>query len=157
MPGDTKVKKTQNGWIDVDEPNKTFGARRQARDFRRYRLTGTTPTKTVKSTPTPATPVTPDPVAKLQAGLSKLQARLLTRMTLRQGVFQSEALEVILDNGYNAAASYGHMRVAGATHDEALIVIGVGLPDVSLAYGIARARGKDHTAALREALNDDDD
>lgn len=144
MPGDTKIKRTANGWIDVDVPTNYFGARRLARDARRIRLTSNRPA--FKLSP-----------PKPQDSLTGLQDRLLTRLTQRQGVARDEALAVIKNNGYNKAASYGHMREAGANHSEATIVVDLELPDVSLAYGIARSSGEDHSAALRKALLSDYD
>jgi len=155
MPGDTKIKRVfhqgATGWVDVDAPATIYPARRVARDARRNRLNGRlsfSPPSAQRMptfTATTVQPASPTP-------LSGLQNRLLDRLTTFQGVTTDEAMDVITAHGYNASASYGHMRFAGATHHEALIVIGLDSPDVSLAYGMARARGVDHADSLREAL-----
>lgn len=140
MPGDTKITRTADGWIDVDNPTAFHKVRRLARDARRASRGCVRPTDQVTG-PT----------------LTSLQTRLLNRMTQLQGVDADDALDVITSNGYNKAASYGHMRAAGANHSEALYVIGLNAPDVSLAYGLARFAGEDHTEALKEALGELDD
>lgn len=141
MPGDTKIKRTTKGWYDVDNPSVYYPARRYARDARRG-----TPV-VFKSKPT----VTGDQTNSARS-LSGLQKRLYERLIYRQGVTTTEALAVIMNNPYNKAASYGHMRAAGANHSEALTVIDLGSPAVSLAYGQHRAVGYQHTDALRDAI-----
>jgi hypothetical protein len=161
MPGDTKIKKVQNGWIDIDEPAKTYGARRLARDARRFRLQGryaalAALSKTANNLAMPA-PGSKTPTPVPAPSLTGLQQKLFDRMTKQQGVTAVEALDMIKNNGYNKAASYGHIRAAGATHSEAFLVVNIGLPAVSLSYGTSRANGEDHTSALRKALSYDDD
>lgn len=170
MPGDTKIKQNASGqWIDVDNPTVTHSARRLARQARRNRL-GTGLPSQVTSVPRVDTSVakpkdgltiTPAPGAPGSL-LTGLQARLLDRLTNQQGVDLTDALQVITSNGYNKAASYGHMRAAGASHNEAVIVIDLDMPDVSRCYGIARANGENHADAIKGALagcddGDDDD
>lgn len=154
MPGDTKIKRLSTGWVDVDEPNKPYGARWQARNARRLRLQGRyaalAAIPVAGSTPPATTPTAPTPAI----GLNSLQQRLFDRLTGRQGVTSDEALAVINSGGYNRAASYGHIRKAGATHAEALAVVELRLPNVSLSYGIARGAGESHDDALAEALGD---
>lgn len=169
MPGDTKIRKTTTGWIDVDVPTQPYAARWQARKARRDRLAGapTLPTRvtslpTVRDrlagTVTVPTSTTPS-VAPSTSTLSPLQQRLYDRLTQRQGVSAADAYDVVVNNGYNKAASYGHMRSAGATHEEALEVVDLDSPSISLSYGLARFAGLGHTAAFVEALRDlmDDD
>ncbi len=148
MPGDTKIQKTTLGWIDVDIPTSYYRARRQARDARRLRVAGYIPTASIVA-------------SQRKTGLSSLQQRLYDRLTTQQGVTVSDAYDVVTSYGYNAAASYGHMREAGATHEDALTVIDLGLPSVSVEYGQHRAAGYDHADALGFALDsgvlDDDD
>lgn len=152
MPGDTKIKRApnaQSGWIDIDDPSVIFPTRRLARDSRRIRLNPQSWTTAVSHQTTVYDPP-----------LTSLQARLYDRLTHRQGVDRSDALSVVTSFGYNAAASYGHMRAAGASHAEALTVISIGSPTLSLAYGTNRAMGDNHHVALRDALvevRDDDD
>lgn len=165
MP-DTKIKREPQGWIDVDKPNTFYRVRREARAARRadriaasHNMTArkwistTTPLKVVGLTAKKTKAVT-----IIDSGdsdkLTSLQERLLERLTKTQGVAEDDALEIIKNNGYNKAASYGHMRAAGATHSEAKIVIALSEPTVSLAYGKNRAQGYTHTDALREALQD---
>jgi hypothetical protein len=151
MPGDTKIKRTANGWIDIDDPATAWRTRRLARDARR----GTPTFSSASMTSVIHATVTPP-------ALTSLEYRLLDRLTTEQGVTHPDALYVISSYGYNASASYGHMRAAGATHDEALNVISLGQPDVSLAYGKGLASGLSHLAAIQKALlekfvgNDDD-
>lgn len=183
MPGDTKIKHCPSGWFDVDNPTVFHSTRWQARAARRNQNKTTTWKATVAiSTPvTPQatanaivqslaapTPSVPDDAVKVHdsailSPLSSLQQRLVDRLTTQQGVSLAEALVVVSNNGYNKAASYGHMREAGATHAEAEIVIGLDSPVVSVAYGLKRAAGYSHTYALQRALmegqvlTDDDD
>lgn len=151
MPGDTKIKPApgaQSGWVDVDSPTYVYASRRQARDARRARLAGTTAPQTVTAAVQPVSqPTQPD-----TSGYSGLTARLYDRLTTRQGVSDSEARAVLSQYGYNASASYGHMREAGATHFEALLVVALGSPAISVTYGRERAAGSDHTSALTDAL-----
>lgn len=156
MPGDTKISKTVNGWIDNDNPGVFYPVRRLAREARRL-ARGVTTTTTRARRPRPIGQPRPSTVAvgpgatTTPVTLTSLQQRLYDRLTGPQGVSAAEAQEVILANGYNKAASYGYMRAAGATHDEAKAVIAYESPTVSLAYGIARAQGKDHNDAFNEA------
>lgn len=153
MPGDTKIKRTPQGWIDIDNPTIFHRARRLARDARRLNKMSQRPVFTSKVADRL---ITPD-----RAPFSGLQQRLYDRLTQRQCVSQNDAYAVVVSHGYNAAASYGHMREAGANHSEALAVIDLGSPDVSLSYGQARAAGYNHTyalqRALRQAVDDDGD
>lgn len=155
MPGDTKIKRshTGQGWIDVDDPVRMYGSRRLARDARRVRLGNSLPTKAT-SVPRPTTVVVQNIAASPNDGLSGLQHRLFTRLTFQQGVTNTDALMVIDNYGYNQAASYGHMRAAGANHSEALSVILLESPDLSVAYGRARAAGYNHTGALAKAIRE---
>jgi len=158
MP-DTKIKKTIDGWCDVDSPN-FYPLRRLARDARRASLLAQgkkLPTKkqvntmmTTNVTTLGYTPGLGQAPATIQ--LSALQQKLYDRLTAQQGVTPDDALQIITSNGYNKAASYGHMRAAGANHAEARIVIDLSDPDVSLVYGKQRGYGLDHTEALTEAL-----
>lgn len=173
MPGDTTVKRIAPGaWIDIDDPNTTYPARWRARQARRDKKV------TLVSTPSSNLPgnshnTTPTmSVVSVRAGLgfpaltsaqvgvippyTPLQLRLMDRLVQRQGVDWTDAHQIINEYGYNQAASYGHMRAAGATHTEAEYVIKLENPAVSLAYGKARAQNYTHTTALRNALNDDD-
>lgn len=181
----TQISKTPNGWIDNDNPTVFHPSREAAREARRkslYYQGKTAHLRSLKvnhglmsqswvrsSAGLPATQTTGTPststnsidtvkVTNVTVDLfTGLEQRLFDRLTQRQGVSQTEATSVIKSNGYNKAASYGHMRAAGAGHFEALFVINLDNPDVSLAYGIARANGDDHTTALREALVGDND
>jgi hypothetical protein len=171
MSGDTRLKRTPQGWVDLDNPTNVYGSRRQARDARRRgsssisaivaSASATTLGQTQTSQAAQALTITPAPGSS-DSYLTSLQARLLDRLTTRQGVDLTDALSVITSNGYNKAASYGHMRQAGATHDEALAVINLDSPGVSQAYGLHRALGYNHADALRDAvviggLDDDSD
>lgn len=156
MPGETKIFKNTNGWYDVDNPGVYHATRALCRDARK----GNLPSK-VTSLPRTTSAISCGTFTTVQApagpGLSAfqgLQHRLFVRLTAQQGVTTDEAKDVILNNGYNAAASYGHMREAGANHSEALFVIGIGAPDLSVAYGIARAAGYNHTGALEKAMRE---
>lgn len=151
MPGDTKIKRTAQGWIDTDVPSTYHRCRRLARDARRASratvstaVTGVVVPKVVVPTYTVTTPT--------GSSLTGLQQRLYDRLTQQQGVSAADAFDVITSHGYNAAASYGHMREAGANHSEAKIVIDLGSPAVSLAYGQRRATGYNHAWALQRAL-----
>lgn len=158
MPGDTKIKRVfhqgHNGWVDVDNPSTIHAYRWQARDARR----GTGSVQRGKSrianrsTTAPQNKPTTPIVGVVTPPLTSLQVRLMDRLTTRQGVTYADAKSVIETHGYNATASYGHMREAGATHFEALTVINLDVPDYSFAYGMARAAGLDHAGALSEAL-----
>lgn len=156
MPGDTKVHQTNQGWIDDDNPNTHYSARRLARDARRKaRGDTTTTTKQTVKVKTHTVVGFKHSTTGIPAGnqtLTSLQEKLLKRMTDKQNVQEADAIDIITSNGYNKAASYGHMRAAGATHAEATIVIGLSSPDVSVAYGKARANGLNHILALSEAL-----
>lgn len=145
MPGDTKIKpapNAQSGWIDVDNPSFIYGSRRLARDARRARLSGTAPAYNV------TLPNSVTSVPRQTSGPTGLRARLFDRLTTQQGASESEASYVLANFGYNASASYGHMRAAGATHTEAVLVISLGSPAASLTYGQARAAGVDHNDAF---------
>lgn len=168
MP-DTKVAKTANGWIDKDDPNTYYRVRRLARDARRAKRINQGQPKgvTVKAQTAQQIGLVPkvtkfsvfgmkNSVTGVPQGsqqLTSLQDKLYTRLTTSQGVDPTDALSIITSNGYNKAASYGHMRAAGATHAEAEIVINLDNPDISLAYGKAREAGESHTNALSSALN----
>lgn len=152
MP-DTKIMRARTGeWIDIDNPAKGYPSRRLARDARRQYLisTGWNPPKR-KPVIKARAPL--NPVVNLDLGLTDLQSKLLRRMTLDQGVLRSDAVEILAEFGYNASASYGHMRHAGANHTEAKSVISMLNPDISVTYGKARAQGKNHTDALDIALH----
>lgn len=172
MP-DTKIKHTPQGWIDTDKPHTYWRVRRLARQARRDdrqaapAVKAAIPQRTrglgsMQGVPGPIaqmkTNVTavgyqPGPGQQTVVGvMSGLQQRLLDRLTARQNVTSDDAVEVISNNGYNAAASYGHMREAGANHAEAKIVISLGSQDTSVNYGKGRAAGKSHVDALSEAL-----
>lgn len=152
MPGDTKIKQCPSGWFDVDHPTVFHPTRWQARDARRgvIRPIIQTAPKTYVATVT-QTVTRPTTVPSMLHGL---QQRLYDRLTTQQGVTPADAYDVITSNGYNAAASYGHMREAGANHSEATFVISIGAPDLSVAYGLARASGYNHTGALQKALRE---
>ena len=162
MP-DTKIAKTDAGWVDKDQPDIYHPVRREARAARRAARSIHGFFKGSKSAPK-TTNVTvlgmKDAVTQQPAGqimLSGFDQKLYNRLTARHGVPADDALEIVSDViahriGYNQAASYGHMREAGATHSEASIVICLGSPAISLAYGLARANGINHTDALAEAL-----
>jgi hypothetical protein len=158
MPGETKIFKSTSGWYDVDNPTVFHPTRdicRLARKADRKVLPTAigTITMPVYASP-PAVTVKTRPATP---SLTSLQNRLMDRLTLQQGVGEFDALAVITTFGHNAAASYGHMRAAGATHNEALDVISLGVPDLSLAYGLARFAGLDHADALKEAWDADSD
>ena len=155
----TKITQTPQGWIDDDDPTVFHPNRRAARVARYRALVAKGKTAHLRSKPSTsantykiATPLAPNVTGI--TNLSSLQNRLMDRLTQRQGVALADAMSVITGHGYNAAASYGHMREAGANHNEALIVIDLGSPDVSVAYGRARATGYNHTYALQKALRD---
>lgn len=163
-----QITKTQKGWIDNDDPSTTYPSRRAARDGRRQALIAKGKTAHLRSLKAKPTTAKPDPGTGVSTSnvttspndgslLTSLQQRLLDRMTQRQGVNLNEALQVISVNPYNKAASYGHMRAAGANHAEAVIVINLGNPDVSVSYGKARAAGYNHTYALQRALREAQD
>lgn len=148
MPGETKIFKNTNGWYNVEKPGVYHATRDAARAARKATITNTY----VAAHTTPVIPDNAQASTFAPRGLSELRQRLFDRLTKRQGVDPVDALSVITSNGHNAAASYGHMREAGATHDEALSVIWRGSPSVSLAYGHHRAYGYNHADALRDAL-----
>lgn len=163
MPGDTKIKQNSFGqWFDVDNPSVTHKTRREARAARRGSLPSQIASvpRQITSTAASATNTTltltvpPKTPSLAYPTLSSLQNRLIDRLTSRQGVSLAEALWVVVNNGYNKAASYGHMREAGATHTEAVSVIDRGDPDLSYAYGLARAGGFDHDEAIIIAEED---
>lgn len=156
MPGDTKIKRASGypsgGWIDVDNPTVVHDARWKARAARRGSLPSTvTSLPRVTQNIVAPTPPAATPSVTSLSPLTGLQQRLVNRLTTWQGVSLPEALVVVNSYGYNAAASYGHMREAGATHAEAVEVINRDDPDASLVYGKARAAGHDHVSALRLA------
>jgi hypothetical protein len=157
MP-DTKILRKDSGWIDTDVPNVIHRVRREARDARRAnRVVNKAITNVNISSwkPTGHATVTGVSVTHLNSTLTGLQQKLYDRLTNKQGVDTDDALDVILNNGYNKAASYGHMREAGATDAEARIVISLNEPQVSLDYGLHRGMGYDHIDALKEALSAD--
>jgi hypothetical protein len=161
----TQISRTPYGWVDNDNPTQFYASRRAARAARQASLIAQGKTAHLRSISKPKSqtltvPKTaPQPLPNVTVinttvnNLSSLQDRLYDRLTNRQGVSAADAFDVITGNGYNKAASYGHIREAGATHEEALDVVNLELPDVSLAYGLARAAGTDHADALQEALN----
>lgn len=153
MPGETRIKQFPQGWADLDHPNVFHATRAVARDARKASRAGTP----VVTTQIFQTVQTSTPTLDLSPTFSGLQNRLLNRMVNQQGVSVDDATSVIETNGYNKAASYGHMREAGADHYEALVVIGMDDPAVSLAYGQARAAGEDHVDALMEAFRSNQD
>lgn len=150
----TAIFKTDEGWFDRDVPNVWHSTRSLARFMRRTRLNtstsatllsynddgSVTKTQVVRRTLRSVTPAT-------------LQERAAARLR-SMGVDDVEIAEVVQSHGYNASVSYGHMRIAGATHDEALEVIALGFPDTSLSYGQKRFRGLNHTDALILALDE---
>lgn len=137
MP-DTTILKTANGWIDRDEPNVFHPCRRLARDARR----GRNP-RAVKMVAKPTTLLHVN-----VANLSQLQRKLYNRFTSHQGIPADEAFEVVRKWTYNKAASYGHIRAAGATPKEAEFVVNQNDPTTSLMYGNDRAAGIDHLVSL---------
>lgn len=158
MPGETKIKRCPQGWFDVDHPTTFYRTRAEVRDVRRSgasslpsRVAAVPRTATVPNVTVINVNVSPGATTD---DLTSLEYRLFDRLIYDQGVSETDALSIITNNGYNAAASYGHMRAAGANHFEAEFVIGLGSPDASLAYGQARANGLDHIDALKEALRD---
>lgn len=128
------VFKSDQGWFDRDEPNIFYSTRSQARGVRRTRLNGTMATAS-------------------KPAVNTLQERAASRLR-SMGVNDAYVNEVVPSFGYNASVSYGHMVAAGATHDEAIEVISLGFPDVSLSYGQKRQRGMNHTDALILALDE---
>lgn len=164
MPGDTKVKRTAQGWVDVDEPSKFYNVRRLARLARRMKrlgqqVGGTNGVFPIRARQPQTVTRQVTAVGYTQPGnapsMSTLQQRLYNRLTQTQNVDHDDALDMVLNNGYNKAASYGHMRAAGANHSEAKLVVDMNDPDVSLDYGKLRAQRFDHTSALTAALDDD--
>jgi hypothetical protein len=168
MP-DTKIAKVIDNnkqyWIDVDQPTQFWTVRRLARDARRSNLVQQGKVKpVVKQNYTPKNPhvITTNltAVGTITGNvhvLSQLQQKLFNRLTTQQNVSVDDAFRVITTYGYNKAASYGHMREAGATDPEADIVVNLNNPAISLCYGIGRASGLNHTLALGKALKDNDD
>lgn len=150
------VFKSDQGWFDRDEPNNFYPTRWQARVARATRKGGNSAspvtllnyssngsvqrTQAVRRTLRSVTPAT-------------LQDRAVARLR-SMGVAEVEIDSVVNSHGYNASVSYGHIRMAGATHDEALEVISLGFPDTSLSYGQKRFRGLNHTDALILALDE---
>lgn len=155
MPGETKIKQFPQGWADLDNPNAYWATRELARQARK----ASRGTLVKRQDVTIVQVFTPDQDDNDNTftTFSSLQQRLFDRLTQQQGVSADDALSVIEANGYNKAASYGHMREAGATHYEALVIIGLNDPATSLGYGQARAAGEDHVDALMGALRDDQD
>jgi hypothetical protein len=152
MP-DTAVLRTPAGWIDRDQPGQAFKTRREARRARKAKRFYTRPLP-VQATSASGPAVTSSAfqlTTPAHAGLSRLQQRLYDRLTGGQGVTAADAFDVVTSMGYNKAASYGHMRAAGATHGEAVEVVDLEDPDYSLAYGRFRAAGNGHDRALRLA------
>lgn len=142
-PWKQAVWKVQDGWIDRDVPNVYWSTRREARLARRNRLGKTVPTTTYSTAPKSHQTV-PD--------LTSLQKRLVNRMTILQDVDLVDAVYAVRTWGYNKAASYGHIRAAGATHTEAVSVVERNDPAFSLAYGKERAAGVTHGASYARAL-----
>lgn len=138
MP-DTKIEKWATGWVDVDVPGEVHRTRAEARAARRARKQGRVTAKGQ---------LLLLPVSRLTSLPRGLENKLRSQLTVR-GVADVQIDEMLASGlGYNAIASYGHMRQAGATHDEAKEVVERGEPHVSLNYGHARAAGLDHDAAL---------
>lgn len=161
----TRIERTANGWVDLDYPNVTYTTRRVAREARAARLRREQTSPQYASTSDfkaahvlhreAADAQRQAETPEVEADLTRLQQRLFTRLTTEQGVTEKDALTVIQAVGYNAAASYGHMRAAGTTHYEAAAVIYLASPRISLSYGTARGTGASHFDALKEAfLND---
>lgn len=155
MP-DTAIVRVNGGWVDRDNANVTWPTRWRARDARRARLTGKPVVTQQQSKPTQtitfAQLATSASANTTATTLTSLQFKLFNRLTQSQGVSDADAQHVIENYGYNQAASYGHMRAAGANHFEAVAVIQLQSPEISLEYGKCRAVGSDHTDALACAL-----
>lgn len=134
----TVIFKSDQGWFDRDHPNTFYSSRRAARAARRGRKGLTNISQIPMSTPVRKT--------------TSLQDRARIRLRFL-GVDDTDIEKIVPFFGYNASVSYGHMRVAGATHDEALEVIGYGFPDVSLEYGKKRQSGMNHADALLVAFD----
>ena len=173
MPGDTKIKRNAHlkGWFDVDEPTVLHKTRWQARAARKAKKAGLQVAYTkapqpkvtsgyiqaAKGTSTTHATITVSGIhdfiqSVTKPKLTSLQSKLLNRLHNSQNVNYNDAEFIVTHFGYNAAASYGHMRVAGATHDEAYLVVSLNNPHVSVTYGLLRAQGEDHISALREAI-----
>jgi hypothetical protein len=160
-PGKTAIFKTVDGWFDKDNPTVFHATRWQARVARSTRKNGngvspvTALTYNSDGSVTRASAMrsTLRAVTPAQPAITSLQERAAARLR-SMGVDDADINEVVPSFGYNAAVSYGHMRLAGATHDEALEVISLGFPDVSLSYGQKRHRGMNHTDALVIALDE---
>ena len=133
----TVIFKSDKGWFDRDEPNTFYSSRRAARAARRGRKGLAVISQIPMSTPVRKT--------------TSLQDRAKARLQFL-GVADADIDQIVPYFGYNASVSYGHMRAAGATHDEALEVISYGFPDVSLEYGKVRGRGMNHADALSVAF-----
>lgn len=147
MP-DTAIIKTNDGWIDRDAPQVFYPVRRLAREARR-----SSHPRTIKNAKPFKSRFTSTPATTIAAPVDGLKKKLHARFET-YGIAKADADFVIDSFGYNKAASYGHMRAAGANHSEALNVVALDSPEISLAYGKARARGEGHTAAFAEALRD---
>lgn len=160
MP-DTKIARTSDGWVDLDDTSKAYDVRWKARLARRHAQQGVfIPGPTSSFSPPSLTTSTFTAAGNTNGTvnvLTPLQQKLYDRLTLTQSVSITDAMDVVINNGYNKAASYGHMRAAGANHSEALTVISLDNPAISLSYGLSRAQGLNHTDALNKALKDDDD
>ena len=150
----TAILKSDQGWFDRDQPNTFCSTRSQARSMRRTRLSTSMPAMLLSYN-------SDGSVTKAQAvrrtlrsvAPPTLQERAAARLR-SMGVNDTDISEVIPSFGYNASVSYGHMRITGATHAEALEVISLGFPDTSLSYGQKRQRGMNHTDALILALDE---
>jgi hypothetical protein len=79
--------------------------------------------------------------------MTSLRRRAFHRLTRDFRIDTVAASIAVSAFGYNAAVSYGHLRQAGATHNEAMEVISKGDPKFSLRYGELRAAGEAHVNA----------
>jgi|SRR5579863_9594807 len=152
MPDTTILKSLlgSRGWFDRDDPTLYFPTRRQARAHRRARTGGRVirlrPTTVVASGPT-------------RPQFDGLQNKLFSRWEDGGTITEAEATEVLTTVytkvGYNAAASYGHIRQY-ADHQEALEVVGYASSSVSNEYSRLRASGMySHDLALTIARKAD--
>lgn len=148
MP-DTTILRTPDGWIDRDAPTVFYKTRWMARDARRTNHPSTNrKARAVHQSTRVAKPVTV-PSAMMPVDL---QRKLRDRLVNVQTVDAVDADFMVNNFTYNMAASYGHMRAAGANHHEALQVISLRTPEISREYGERRAQGYSHSDALTMAL-----
>ena len=171
MP-DTRITRTANGWIDKDTGD-FYPNRRTARIQRRSRAVRGVLTKGIVSpndvrkvvgklatgpvdikltSPVATTTVSASTGVKWPTPpMTGLQRKLFSRLTTEQGVSSEDAKLVVTTLTYNKAASYGYMRAAGATHDEAYSVVERGVPALSINYSKLRAAGNSHDMAVKLA------